>query len=168
MVVVGPDRNGTLGPDRSGAHPDAPVVVAMPAVRVVEVLANEIVDVVAMGNLLVTAIGAMNMCGLMPAADVLGRAIHRVGGADPQDMFVDVVVVGAMQMPVMQVVEVVLVLDRRVPAIGSVRVGVARVDAVLRICHGHDHRSGRTGGQIVGDEKHSHTMRTELLDRCRL
>ena len=139
----------------------------MPAVRVMEMLADEIVDVIAMWNLLVTAIGAMNMRGLMPTADVLGRAIRRVSGAYPEDMLVDVIAVGVMQMPVMQIVDVALVLDRRVPAIGSMRVGVACVNAVLRISHGHNHRSGHSGRQIGGDEKHSHIVCTELLDRCR-
>ena len=139
----------------------------MPAVRVMEMLADEIVDVIAMGNLLVTAIGAMNMRGLMPTADVLGRAIRRVSGAYPEDMLVDVIAVGVMQMPVMEIVDVALVLDRRVPAIGSMRVRVACVNAVLRISHGHNHRSGHTRRQIGGDEKHSHIVCTELLDRCR-
>jgi hypothetical protein len=129
----------------------------MPAVRVMEMLADEIVDVVAMGNLLVTAIGAMNMRGLMPTADVLRRALRRVGAAHPQDMLVNVTAVGVMQMPVMQIVDVALVLDRRVPTIGSMRVGVPCVDAVLRISHDHDHSLGHIDRQIDGDEKHSHT-----------
>jgi hypothetical protein len=159
--IYGSRRGGTttapLWPDRSGAQRECAVIVAMPAVRVMEMLADEIVDVIAMGNLLVTAIGAMNMRGLMPTADVLRRAIRRVGAAHPQDMLVDVIAVGVMQMPVMQIVDVALVLDRRVPTIGSMRVGVPCVDAVLRISHDHDHSLGHIDRQIDGDEKHSHT-----------
>jgi hypothetical protein len=142
--ICGSLRGGTttalLWPNRSGAQRDRAVVIAMLAVRVMEMLADEVVDVIAMGNLLMTAIGAMNMRGLMPTADVLGRAIRRVSGAYPEDMLVDVIAVGVMQMPVMQIVDVALVLDRRVPAIGSMRVGVACVGVVLRISHGHNHR----------------------------
>ena len=106
----------------------------------VQVPADEVVDVVAVRNLFVTAAGLMHVRDLMLAAGVLGRAVRRIGRADLQDMLVDVVAVRVMQMPVVQVVEVVAVLDRRVPAIGSVLVGVVWVNGVLGISHGREHR----------------------------
>ena len=116
------------------------MVIAVPVVRVVQVPADEVVDVVAVRNLLVTAAGLMHVRGLMLAAGVLGCAVGRIGGADLQDVLVDVVAVRVMQMPVVQVVEVVAVPDRRVPAIGSVLVGVVWMNGVLGISHGREHR----------------------------
>jgi len=107
------------------------MVVAVRAVRVVEMLADEIVDVIAVGNLLVTAIGAVNVSGLVLAAGMLGCAVHRVGFADLQDVLIHVVMVRVVEMPVVQVVEVVPMRDRRVPASGSMLVRVLCVDGVL-------------------------------------
>jgi hypothetical protein len=98
------------------------VVVAVPAVRVMQVPAHEVVDMVAVGDLLVAAAGAMNVPGLMLAAGMVGRAIRRVGSAHLDDVLVDVIAVGMMQMSVVEVVEVVSMLERCVPATGAMLV----------------------------------------------
>jgi hypothetical protein len=115
----------------SGVHGDGSVVVAVPVVRVVEMPTNEIVDVIAVGNLLVTAIGAVNVRGFVSAAGVLGSAISGVGRADFENVLVDVVTVRVMQMRVVQVVEMIAMLDRRVPASGAVLVRVVCMNGVL-------------------------------------
>jgi hypothetical protein len=112
-------------------HGDGAVVVAMPVVRVVEAPTNEIVEVIAVGNLLVTAIGAVNVGGFMSAAGMLGSAISGVGRADLEDVLVDVVTVRVVQMRVVQVVEMIAMLDCRVPASGAVLVRVVCMDGVL-------------------------------------
>jgi hypothetical protein len=107
------------------------MVVAVPVVRMVQVPTNEIVDVIAVGNLLVTAIGAVNVRSFVPAAGVLRSAISGIGRADLEDVLVDVVTVRVMQMRVVQVVEMVSMLDCRVPASGAVLVRVVRMNGVL-------------------------------------
>ena len=152
---------------RSRVHRDGAVVIAVPVVRMVQVPADEVVDVVAVRNLLVTAAGLMHVRSPMLAAGVLGRAVRRIGRADLQDMLVNVVAVRVMQMPVVQVVEVIAVLDRRVPAIGSVLVGVVWVNGVLGISHGVNIDRARVGHQIDGDERHSQPFVVVLSMRLR-
>ena len=76
------------------------MVVAMVTVRVVQVSVDEIVDVVAMGHSLMSAVGAMNMAGVVPGAAVVRRASTRVAPIDGDDMFVDVVLVRVVQVTV--------------------------------------------------------------------
>jgi hypothetical protein len=51
-----------------------PVIVAVAIVRVMQVIDNQIIHVIAMRNRLVPAVGAVSMALLMGAALVFGRA----------------------------------------------------------------------------------------------
>ena len=73
-----------------------------------------------------------------------------VGLIDRYHVFVDMVVVRMVQMSVVQVVDVILVADSRMPATSSMLVGVsAFVDVVG---HGHDLTPGRATPQAVGTD----------------
>ena len=130
------------------------MVVAVLGVRVVQVIADEIVDVVAVGNLLVTARGPVLMRGIMRAAGVLGGAAGGIGVGDVEDVLVDVIAVWVVQVAVVQVVGVAVVLDRLVAAPGTVLVGVLGVDGVLGLGHVRHHRRVLAASQADGDEKH--------------
>jgi hypothetical protein len=108
------------------------VVVAVAAVRVVQVAFNEVIDVVAVRHGLVSAGGAVPMALLMTAAVVLGRAFLGVVAVDFELMFLHAALADVMQVSVVQVVDVTLVLQRGVPAAGAVLVLVV---AVLCRCH---------------------------------
>jgi hypothetical protein len=82
------------------------VIVAVPLVRVVQVAVNEIVDVVPVWDGLVSAAGAVLVVGLVTAAVMIGSAAGGVYVADLDGVLVDVISVGAVQVAVMQVVEV--------------------------------------------------------------
>ena len=58
------------------------VVVAVLSMRVVEVVTNEIVNVSAVRDLLVSATGPVDMVGRVPDAGMLWRAAIRVSAAD--------------------------------------------------------------------------------------
>ncbi len=63
-------------------HLHGSVVIAMVAVRMVEVAIHQVIRVVSMRNLLVPAIGAVDRARLVPAA-VVARGTHgRVYGID--------------------------------------------------------------------------------------
>lgn len=108
------------------------MVVAMIAVRVVQVPVNEVVDVVAMRDSLVATIGTMHMIGVVLGL-VIGGADVRILITDSDHVLVHMLFVGMMQMPVMQIVDVPIVLDRSMAAILAVLVVVvvAGVGTVL-------------------------------------
>jgi hypothetical protein len=103
------------------------VVVAVTPVRVVQVVADDEVDVVAVGDGLVAAALGVNVAGLVLAALVRRCARRLVLPLDGQPVLVDVPVVHVVQVALVQVVGVSLVHDGLVAAAGAVRVGVPRV-----------------------------------------
>jgi hypothetical protein len=105
------------------------VVVAVIAVRVVQSTANEVVGVLAVRDRLVPAVGTVLM-GRVVARRGLGVVV-RVLGVDRDGMLVDVVSVGMVEMPVVQVIDVTAVAYGGVAAVGAMDVVVPGVDVVL-------------------------------------
>ncbi len=100
----------------------------MVAVRVMEMSLHQVVDMIAMGHCRVAAAGAVNMPLFVPAA-LMGRgATVRMGGVDLKDVFVDMTCVGMVQVPVVQVIDVIVMLNRQMSTTGSVLMVVVRVD----------------------------------------
>jgi hypothetical protein len=104
------------------------MVVAMVAVRMVQVAIDEIIDVIAMGNGFVAATWTMHMV-LRVASAVMARCARRwIRRRDAKRMLLDATIgCVMMQMTIVQIVHVVAVLDRRVTAVRSVLVGVVCV-----------------------------------------
>lgn len=98
------------------------MIVAVVPVRVVEVVADEEVDVIAVGNGLVTAAFAMDVLIAMGIALVFRCASIRMLGVDRQDVLVNVIAVWMVQVSAMQVIHVAVVIDRRVSATWTVLV----------------------------------------------
>ena len=87
------------------------VVVAVSAVRVVQVAIDQVVHVVAVRNGFVAAALSMNMALVVPRALVRWRALIGVLLAHRDLVLIDVITVGMMQVPVVQVVDVPIVFD---------------------------------------------------------
>jgi hypothetical protein len=92
------------------------MIVAVGPVRVVQVLTHQVVDVVTVRDGLVAARRPVHVAGLVIPAAVCRRAGVGVGGANRDDVFVDVGLVREMQVPVVQVVGVTVVTDGGVAA----------------------------------------------------
>jgi hypothetical protein len=107
------------------------VVVAVPAVRVVQVPVHEVVEVVPMGNRVVPAAGSVRMALGVAAARVRGSARAGVRLVDADRTLIDVVVVHAVQVTVVEVVGVASVSDRGMTAPGTVGVRVVGVNGVF-------------------------------------
>jgi len=107
------------------------VIVAVILVGVVEVAANQVVDMVAVGDGLMSAVGTMNVVGLVALALVLRGAAVGVGVARRDRMLVHMVSMGVVEVAVMEVVEVPLVAHCRVPAACPMLVIVSLVESVL-------------------------------------
>jgi len=85
------------------------VIVAVRAVRVMEMTADEMVDVVAMRKRFMSAALLMSMRLAMIAARVPGRTARGIRPAGGQHALVDVVTMDALQVPVVKVIGVVTV-----------------------------------------------------------
>jgi hypothetical protein len=128
---------------------DLAVVVAVVTVRVMQVAVHQVIDVIAVRHRLMAAAGAMLMRRVVGAAGVLRRAGAGVGAADFQLVVLDTGLAVVVQVAVVQVIDVVAVLDRRVAAIRAVLV------VVFLVVGGHVSVSfaplgGRLRLQLVG------------------
>jgi hypothetical protein len=108
------------------------VVVAVVAVRVVQVTADQIVHMVTMGHRLVSARGSVDVIGRVGVTAMLGRADRWIGAIDAQRMLLDLAAAGVVQMTVVQVIDMALMFDGFVTAIGAMLMGVV---AVVRVIH---------------------------------
>lgn len=122
----GPARPATEG---SGQR-QRPVIVAVIPVRMVQVIPDEMVDMMAMRHGLVTAGWTVLVRRIVTSAAVLRRATLGIFRAYPDDVLVDMVAVRMMQMPIMQVVDVTVVADGGVTASATV---LMRVPGVSRM-----------------------------------
>ena len=104
-----------------------PVIVAVIAVGMMEVPVDQVIDVVAVRNCRVAAVGTVLVPLVVFAASMLGRACGRIGRADGQLVFFNLPAIHMVQVPIMQVINMVVVQDPRVSAVRSVLVLVSFV-----------------------------------------
>jgi hypothetical protein len=95
------------------------MIVAMVAVRMVEVPIHQIVDMVAVRHGLVPAIGPVNVAWVVAGAVMIGRADVGIRCGHSQHMFIDVISMHMVQMTIMQVVDMPVVFDREMSAAGA-------------------------------------------------
>ena len=110
------------------------MIVAMIAVRVMQVAVDQIVDMVTVRDGFMAAAGPVLVTLRMAAASMLRRARVGILGADIEDVFVEVVAVRVMQVTVVEIIHVVAVLHGDVSAARPVSVRVVVVNLVI----GHD------------------------------
>jgi hypothetical protein len=103
----------------------------MIAVRMVQPAVHDIVDMVAMRHLFMSAVRAV----CVRAVD-LRRAFHRICRVDRDDMFVDMIPVHMVEMAIVKIIHVAIVADRGVPALRAVLVSVIGV-VLFGTCGGH-------------------------------
>ena len=105
------------------------MVVAVPIVRVVQVTADKIVDMIAMGDRRMSTIGSV-LVGRIVFRTSVRRTGCRVCRANLQNVFVVVPIVVVVQMTIVEIIDVVLVTNRRVSAVFAVLVVVMLVNVV--------------------------------------
>jgi hypothetical protein len=110
------------------------VIAAVAVVLMVQMTGDEVVHVIAVGDGLVPAPGPVDVTAVVTLA-VLAAAAARVAIADRKHVLVLVVAVRAVQVPVVDVVEVALVDDGDVTAAGAVHVLVAAFVDVVLVSH---------------------------------
>ena len=119
-----------MGPRRSLGQLQSPVVVTVPVVRVVKVSIHQIVDVIAVGNGGVPAVGTVNVTRVVALAVVSGTACG-IGVRDLYDVLVVVAFMGAVKVPVMEVADVVTVLNSDMAAVRAMLMGMVLVGFVV-------------------------------------
>jgi hypothetical protein len=106
------------------------VVVAVAVVDVVQVALDQVVRVIAMRHGRVSAARAVDVAGGVAGAAVVRGAPGGVGRVDGDRVLVDVIAMDAVQVAIVEIVDVTGVLDRGMAATGAVYVVVAWVDRV--------------------------------------
>jgi hypothetical protein len=100
------------------------VVVAVLAVRVVQVAVDEIVRMVAMRQCFVAAVRSVNVIGGMSTALVFRGTTVLVRGRGCECVFVDMIAVDVVQVAIMEIVDVTVMADGRVSAVCTVHMRV--------------------------------------------
>lgn len=102
------------------------MIVAVVAMRMMQVAVDEIVYVITMWNLRMAAIGPVNVSHRVAAAVMIRRTSIGIDRSHGQYTLINVVAMCVMQMAVVQIVNVAVVLDREMTTAGAVRVLVFR------------------------------------------
>ena len=95
------------------------VVIAMAIMWVMQPSVHEVIDVITVRHLFVSAARTMRV-----RAPGLGRAARGVGIANLDNMFVDMISMHVMQMTVVQIIDMPFMANRRMPAVGAMLVGM--------------------------------------------
>jgi hypothetical protein len=122
---------------------DRTVVVAMIPVRMMQVTVDKIINVIAMWHRFVTAPGAMDVSRIVAAAVVARRALVRISRADLEPMLVYVIAMRMVQMPIMQIIDVIAVPDTGMAAVCAMLVVV--VGMMRFVASGHRNAPRFTG-----------------------
>lgn len=107
----------------------------MVAVGVMQVPVDQVVDVIAVGHRLMPAARAVHVVGRVRAAAVVGRAAVRVDVGHLDAMLLDhVALFGMVEVPIVQVVDVILVLNGDVAAVWTMLVATVVV-MIMKVRH---------------------------------
>ena len=119
--------------DGSRQH-DGTVIIAMVAVRVVQVTSDEIIDVIAVRHCGVTAIGAVDVVFGVCSTIMRGSASNGIGTIDSERVLFDAGRGRVMQMAIVEIIHMPFVLDRDMATAWAVGVVVW---FVMIVSHGH-------------------------------
>jgi hypothetical protein len=95
------------------------MIVAMIAVRMVQVSVDKVIDVIAMRHRLMSASGAMHMPRLVAAAAVIRGALVGIFRTHLDRMLIHVIAVRMMEMAIMQIIDVIAVANGCVATAGA-------------------------------------------------
>jgi len=123
------------------------VIVAVPAVLIVQVTGDEVVGVASVRNGLVAARRAVFVVRVVARAVVPALTVLRIRARDSKHVFVDVRFVHVMQVPVVEIVDVRFVQYGGVSASGCVRMPVLIVRLV--VCHRVPHFGRECAAEVA-------------------
>ena len=107
------------------------MIVTVPVVGVVKMPIDEVVDMIAVRDRVVPASRTVDVAVRVPVAAMARCAGIRVSSVDRNRVLVDMAVVHRMEMPIVQVVDMAVVLDGAVSTFRAVDVTVVGVNLVV-------------------------------------
>ena len=107
------------------------MIVAVAFVRMMQVTVDQVIHMVGMGDGLMAAAGAVHVLCVVALARVALGTVGGVGRAHLEPVLVDVALVRMMKVTVVKVINVLIVLDGCVVAIGTVLVRMVLVNEML-------------------------------------
>jgi hypothetical protein len=107
----------------------------MIAVWMVQMSIDQIVDMIAMWNRLMTTVEPMSMRRGMSAAAVVRRATIRIRRSDFDHVFIGLTVMHMMQMAVVEIIDVALMPDRGMTTARPVDMRMFRMTGMIRRSH---------------------------------
>ena len=96
--------------------------------NVMQVAIHQIVDVITVWDCFMATTRPMDMILIMSAAIMCWSTFVWVRFGDSDRMFIDMVAVRVMQMPIMEIIDVSIMLDSLMTTTGSMNMFVGRVD----------------------------------------
>ena len=111
------------------------MVVAVIAVRMMQVILHHVIDVISVWNLRMPAVWTVDVFAAVSATLMLWGTPCRVRRTDRDHVLVDVVVVEMMQVSIVQIIDVITVLHGHVAAARSVPVAVPFVHLAVWLSH---------------------------------
>ena len=105
-------------------HHYRPVIIAMAIVRVMKMVIDQIVDMLAVRHSFMPATGTMRMLLGMPRASMLRSAIFRVDNRYIDHVFVNMALMHMVQMTIVQIIDVTVMHDPNVPASRTMRMSM--------------------------------------------
>jgi len=110
--------------ERSGGQRQWAVVVAVVAMRKVQMAIDQIIHVVTVRDHFMPTSGAVDVIDVVAGAAVSRSARGRIGRAHHNAVFIDVVAMREMQVAIVQIINMVIMANGGMAAIGTVLVGV--------------------------------------------
>ena len=111
-----------------GLYPHRSMIIAVPAVWVMQMAVHQVVGMIAVWDCLMSAARPVNMILIMSACRMSGRTTVGIGSVNRDGMFIDNTVVQHMvQVTVVQVIGMAVMLDGHMTASGTVHMSVIRM-----------------------------------------
>jgi hypothetical protein len=111
------------------------MVVAVVAVRMMEMILDHVIDVISVWNLRMPAVWAVDVFAAVRATLMLWGTSCRVRRTDRDRVLVDVIVVGMVEVSIVQIIDVITVLNRRVATTRGMLVSVSFMHPAVRLSH---------------------------------
>ena len=102
----------------------------MSIVRIVQMAAHQVIDVIPMGHWLMPAALAMDMSAVVAPA-IMGCAVIGIPAGDLYNMFIKMIAVWAMKVPIVQIIRMIAVANGRMAASFPMQVGVPFVEFMV-------------------------------------
>jgi hypothetical protein len=121
---------------RAGDHFQLAVIVAVIAVRMVQMAIHQVIDMIAMRHGFVPAVSTVSVLLLMSRAAVVRRAFLRIRRGNLDLMVVHMIALSVMQVAIVKIIGVAVVFHGRVSAVWAMYVAVGPGVLFVSLTHG--------------------------------